>query len=87
MIPRHIQEALLANFDYIPMRLAYPEHIEGVGPETWRDYWQFLVDNQNYQNKNISFKQLQKKWAHTYWFYDYYLSCIELGNNNPMSIN
>lgn len=87
VIPRHIQEALLANFDYIPMRLAYPEHIEGVDPETWRDYWQFLVDNQNYQNKNISFKQLQKKWAHTYWFYDYYLSCIELGNNSTMPIN
>lgn len=83
-LPRHIQEALLANFDYIPLRLAYPQYIEGIDPETWRDYWQFISDNQSYLSRNMSFKQLQKKWAHTYWFYDIYLTLIELGNNNPM---
>lgn len=86
-VPRHIQEALLANFDYFPMRLAYPEYIEGVSAETWRDYWQFIVDNQSFQAQNISFKQLQKKWAHTYWFYDNYLNFIEVGKNSSIPIN
>ncbi len=87
MLPRHIQEALLANFDYVPLRLAYPDHIEGIEPETWRDYWQFIADNQSYLSRNISFRQLQKKWGHTYWFYDNYLTLIEWGDNSPMPIS
>lgn len=86
-IPRHIQEALLANFDYMPMRLAYPEQIEGVSRETWLDYWQFLFDNQSFQTSRINFSVLQKKWGHTYWFHDCYLKGKVFGNNSPMPVN
>lgn len=74
--PRHLQEAVLANFDYNPSRFMYPSRIEGVGSEVWNDYWRFIFDNQSYLNGQMRFAELQKKWGHTYWFYDCYLKII-----------
>ncbi|MBD5387965.1 hypothetical protein HDR68_01040, partial [bacterium] len=76
--PRHIQEALLASFDYKPFHHLYPQRIEGLSQEVWNDYWQFIADNQSYTSRNISFAELQRKWGHTYWFYDCYLRTVDL---------
>lgn len=74
--PRYIQEALLANFHYNLSHVVYPRRIEGVSSDTWRDYWNFIKDNQKYQAKKIQFKQLEEKWEHTYWFYEHYVSFV-----------
>ena len=74
--PRHIQEAFLASFDYVPSRFFYPQKIEGVDQEVWEDYWQFIADSQAYNNGTKSFAELQNKWGHTYWFYDCYLKPV-----------
>lgn len=86
-MPRHVQEALLANFNYTPMRLVYPKQIEGVSNETWRDYWQFLADKQEYQTSRITFENLREKWGHTYWFYDNYLELTYLDDIRSIPIN
>lgn len=74
--PRYLQEAILANFDYNPSRFMYPAKIEGISAEVWNDYWHFISENQAYLNGRIHFAELQKKWGHTYWFYDCYLKVI-----------
>ncbi|MCM1041947.1 MAG: DUF6057 family protein [Bacteroides sp.] len=84
--PRHIQEALLASFDYLPSCYLYPQKIEGVSNEVWNDYWHFIADNLSYTNKKITFSEMQKKWRHTYWFYDCYLKPLNI-NSEPQSIN
>ena len=65
--PRHIQEALLATFNYVPSRYLYPQKIEGISSDVWNDYWLFIIDNQSYFNGSTTFSELQKKWGHTYW--------------------
>lgn len=85
--PRHIQEALLANYDYAPMRLAYPSYIEGVDNNTWRDYWRFLSDNEAFQSGKKNFSELSKDWGHTYWFYDCYMKIIHFNNTDSRQIN
>lgn len=80
--PRHIQEAILASFDYNPARYIYPSAIEGVSQEVWNDYWHFIADNQAYLNGNSTFSELQKKWGHTYWFYDCYVKTINLNEES-----
>ena len=87
IVPRHIQEALLANYNYAPMRFAYPASIEGVDNNTWRDYWQFLSDNEAFQSGKISFSELNKNWGHTYWFYDCYMKIIHFDNTGTRQIN
>lgn len=77
--PRHLQEALLSTFGYVASGLAYPRHLEGIGEDTWADYWQFLVDNSNYQNGQLPFFELQSRWKHTYWFYDWYMQKRVIG--------
>ena len=71
-VPRHLQEALLATYNYTPARYIYPQNIEGIEAETWNDYWAFILDDQAYQNEQISFEQLQQKWRHTFWFFHLY---------------
>ena len=85
--PRHIQEALLACFDYSPSRYLYPQKIEGVSQEVWNDYWHFIADNQAYLNGQSTFAELQKKWGKTYWFYDCYLTFGNLSSNLNQSVN
>lgn len=85
--PRHIQEALLANFDYAPVRLAYPAHIEGVDNNTWQDYWQFINDNEAFQSGRKYFSELRKAWGHTYWFYDCYMKIVHFNNTGNRQIN
>lgn len=85
--PRHIQECLLANFDYNPSSLAYPSAMEGITPEVWNDYWEFILQNQQYINKEISFNSLQRKWQHTYWFYDLYMKVIHPQTKNEKYVN
>lgn len=87
LAPRHIQEAILANFDYAPLRYNYPRNIEGISQETWNDYWRFISDNQSYSNGNTPFTQLQRKWGHTYWFYDCYLKPVALNPSSSQSVN
>lgn len=87
LAPRHIQEAILASFDYTPSRYSYPQRIEGVGQEVWNDYWRFISDNQSYRNGNMTFSQLQKKWGHTYWFYDCYLQSAPIESASSQSVN
>ncbi len=77
--PRHLQEALLSTFGYVASGLAYPRHLEGIGEDTWADYWQFLIDNSNYQNGQLPFFELQSRWKHTYWFYDWYMQKRVIG--------
>ena len=69
------------------MRLVYPKQIEGVSNETWRDYWQFLADKQEYQTSRITFENLREKWGHTYWFYDNYLELTYLDDIRSIPIN
>lgn len=71
-VPRHLQEALLASYNYVPARYSYPKNIEGVEADTWNDYWAFILDDQAYQNEQMSFDQLQQKWRHTFWFFHLY---------------
>lgn len=72
-IPRHLQEAYLATYNYAPARYLYPQNIEGVEPETWNDYWAFIVDDQAYQNNKITLDELERKWRHTFWFNQLYM--------------
>ena len=83
--PRHIQEALLAAFDYNSSRYLYPTRIEGVSQEIWNDYWLFIADNMSYLNGNISFSDLRNKWDHTYWFFDCYLKNINTTEGSQTS--
>ncbi|MCM1530649.1 MAG: DUF6057 family protein [Bacteroides sp.] len=85
--PRHLQEALLASFDYKPSRYLYPQRIEGLSQDVWNNYWHFIADNQAYTNGTISFAELQRKWSHTYWFYDCYLKTIDTEATNHQSVN
>lgn len=72
-IPRHIQEAVLASFNYSPVRVSYPARIDGIDQEVWSDYWDFLLDERSYQTKNLDFDEFYTKWKHTYWFYNLYM--------------
>ena len=72
-VPRHLQEALLATYNYVPARYIYPQNIEGIESETWNDYWAFILDDQAYQNEQLSFEEMQRKWKHTFWFYHLYM--------------
>ena len=74
--PRYLQEAFLAVFNYNPSRFMYPVKIDGINQEVWNDYWHFISDNQAYTYGRINFSQLQKKWQHTYWFYDLYMKIV-----------
>lgn len=83
-LPRHLQEALLVQFDYSPVRFAYPQSVWGVSAETWRDYWQFLADKQSFEESRITANALQQKWGHTYWFYDLYLSVVNVESESSV---
>lgn len=72
-IPRHLQEALLANYDYNPNTSSYGVLFPCIDPETWNDYQLFIQDNFLYMNRRMSFAQLDEKWGKTYWFFDCYL--------------
>ena len=85
--PRHLQEALLASFNYKPSRYLYPQRIGGLSQEVWNDYWHFIADNQAYISGSISFAKLQRKWGHTYWFYDCYLKTRDLTASDSQSVN
>lgn len=71
-VPRHLQEALLASYNYAPARYVYPQKIEGIEADTWNDYWAFILDDQAYQNDRMVFEDLQRKWRHTFWFHHLY---------------
>lgn len=71
-VPRHLQEAMLASYNYAPARYVYPQNIEGIEAETWNDYWAFVLDDQAYQNNQLSFERLEQKWQHTFWFFHLY---------------
>ncbi|MDE5575465.1 MAG: hypothetical protein K2I87_07120 [Bacteroidales bacterium] len=85
--PYHIQEAILASFNYSPSRYLYPQKIEGISSDVWNDYWLFIIDNQSYFNGSTTFSELQKKWGHTYWFYDCYLTMVDMESKTSQSIN
>lgn len=72
-IPRHLQEAYLATYNYAPARYLYPQKIEGIETETWNDYWAFIIDDQAYQNNKITLDELERKWRHTFWFNQLYM--------------
>lgn len=72
-IPRHLQEALLANYDYNPNTSSYGVLFPFIDPETWNDYQLFIQDNLLYMNRRMSFAKLDEKWGKTYWFFDCYL--------------
>lgn len=72
-VPRHIQEGYLAYYEYKPSRFFYPSKIEGIDKDVWGDYWCFLRDDQAYQMKKMPFEEFERKWRHTFWFYQLYM--------------